>query len=66
MVRQVFSEDCRAPGACIDLGQRRGRRCRHVLPRHAFQRLTEVSRVHHKVDAEHVYDFDMVEYLRNS
>ncbi len=31
-----------------------------------FSDWTEVSRVHHKADAEHAYDFDMVEYLRNS
>jgi dihydrofolate reductase len=31
-----------------------------------FSEWTEVSRVHHKADAEHVYDFDMVEYLRSS
>ena len=31
-----------------------------------FSEWTEVSRVHHKKDAEHAYDFDMVEYLRNS
>jgi 8-oxo-dGTP diphosphatase len=30
-----------------------------------FSDWTEVSRVHHKADAEHAYDFDMVEYLRN-
>ena len=31
-----------------------------------FSDWTEVSRVHHKADAQHAYDFDMVEYLRNS
>jgi len=31
-----------------------------------FRDWTEVSRVHHKADAEHAYDFDMVEYLRSS
>ncbi|MCW8806763.1 MAG: dihydrofolate reductase [Rhodanobacter sp.] len=31
-----------------------------------FSEWTEVSRVHHPADAEHAYDFDMVEYLRNS
>lgn len=31
-----------------------------------FSEWTEVSRVHHKADAEHAYAFDMVEYLRNS
>ncbi|HWX66236.1 MAG TPA: dihydrofolate reductase [Rhodanobacter sp.] len=31
-----------------------------------FSDWVEVSRVHHKADAEHAYDFDMVEYLRNS
>lgn len=30
-----------------------------------FSDWTEVSRVHHKADAEHAYGFDMVEYLRN-
>ena len=29
-----------------------------------FGKWTEVSRVHHKKDAEHKYDFDMVEYIR--
>jgi len=24
-----------------------------------------VSRVHHKKDSTHAYDFDMVEYIRN-
>jgi dihydrofolate reductase len=31
-----------------------------------FSEWTEVSRVHHKADAEHAHDFDMVEYLRSS
>jgi dihydrofolate reductase len=31
-----------------------------------FSEWTEVSRVHHKADAEHKYDFDMVEYLRSA
>ncbi len=31
-----------------------------------FTEWTEVSRVHHKADAEHAYDFDMVEYLRSA
>ena len=31
-----------------------------------FTDWTEVSRVHHKKDAEHAYDFDMVEYVRGS
>ena len=31
-----------------------------------FSEWTEVSRVHHKKDAEHAYDFDMVEYVRGS
>ena len=31
-----------------------------------FSEWTEVSRTHHKADADHAYDFDMVEYLRNS
>ena len=31
-----------------------------------FSGWTEVSRVHHKADAEHQYDFDMVEYLRSA
>ena len=31
-----------------------------------FNDWTEVSRVPHKADAGHAYDFDMVEYLRNS
>ena len=30
-----------------------------------FSDWTEVSRVHHKADAEHAHAFDMVEYLRN-
>ena len=30
-----------------------------------FSDWTEVSRVHHEADAEHAYDFDMVEYLRS-
>ncbi|RDJ00189.1 dihydrofolate reductase [Dyella solisilvae] len=30
-----------------------------------FSDWTEVSRVHHKKDADHAYDFDMVEYIRN-
>jgi dihydrofolate reductase len=30
-----------------------------------FSEWTEVSRVHHKADAEHAHDFDMVEYIRN-
>ena len=29
-----------------------------------FSEWTEVSRVHHKKDAEHAFDFDMVEYVR--
>jgi dihydrofolate reductase len=31
-----------------------------------FSDWTEVSRTHHPADAEHSYDFDMVEYVRNS
>jgi len=31
-----------------------------------FSDWTEVSRVHHKKDAEHAYDFDMVEYVRGA
>lgn len=31
-----------------------------------FSDWTEVSRVHHKADDKHAYDFDMVEYLRKS
>lgn len=31
-----------------------------------FSEWTEVSRVHHKKDAEHAHDFDMVEYVRGS
>ena len=31
-----------------------------------FSDWTEVSRAHHAADAEHSYDFDMVEYVRNS
>ena len=31
-----------------------------------FSDWNEVSRVHHKADAEHAYDFDMVEYLRSN
>jgi len=31
-----------------------------------FSDWTEVSRVHHKADAEHAHDFDMVEYLRSN
>ena len=30
-----------------------------------FSEWTEVSRVHHKKDDTHAYDFDMVEYIRN-
>ena len=30
-----------------------------------FSDWTEVSRVHHKADANHAHDFDMVEYLRS-
>jgi dihydrofolate reductase len=30
-----------------------------------FSDWTEVSRVHHKADAKHACDFDVVEYLRN-
>ena len=30
-----------------------------------FSDWTEVSRTHHKADADHAYDFDMVEYIRN-
>ncbi|MET0329934.1 MAG: dihydrofolate reductase [Dyella sp.] len=30
-----------------------------------FSQWTELSRVHHKADAEHQYAFDMVEYVRN-
>jgi dihydrofolate reductase len=30
-----------------------------------FSQWTELSRVHHKADAEHRYAFDMVEYVRN-
>lgn len=31
-----------------------------------FGEWTEVSRVHHKKDAKHAFDFDMVEYVRAS
>jgi dihydrofolate reductase len=31
-----------------------------------FSEWTEVKRTHHKKDSEHSYDFDMVEYIRNS
>ena len=31
-----------------------------------FSDWTEVSRVHHKADAKHAYEFDMVEYLRSA
>lgn len=31
-----------------------------------FSEWTEVSRVHHKKDAQHAYDFDMVEYVRGA
>jgi dihydrofolate reductase len=31
-----------------------------------FSEWTELSRIHHKADAEHAYSFDMVEYIRNS
>jgi dihydrofolate reductase len=31
-----------------------------------FSEWTEVSRTHHKKDAEHAYDFDMVEYVHGS
>jgi len=31
-----------------------------------FSDWIEVSRVHHKADAQHAYDFDMVEYLRSN
>jgi dihydrofolate reductase len=31
-----------------------------------FSEWTEVSRVHHKADAEHKYSFDMVEYIHGS
>ena len=31
-----------------------------------FSEWTEVARTHHKADAEHAYDFDMVEYIRNA
>lgn len=30
-----------------------------------FRDWTEVSRVHHNADADHAYDFDMVEYIRD-
>jgi dihydrofolate reductase len=30
-----------------------------------FSDWTEVSRTHHKADADHAYDFDMVEYIRS-
>jgi len=30
-----------------------------------FSEWTEVSRTHHAADADHAYDFDMVEYIRN-
>lgn len=30
-----------------------------------FSEWTEVSRTHHKADAEHAFDFDMVEYIRS-
>jgi len=36
------------------------------FPRVRFNDWTEVSREHHKADATHAFDFDMVEYLRNS
>lgn len=31
-----------------------------------FSDWTEVNRVHHKKDADHAYDFDMVEYIRSA
>lgn len=31
-----------------------------------FSEWTEVSRTHHKADADHAYDFDMVEYIRSN
>ncbi|MDE1962342.1 MAG: dihydrofolate reductase [Xanthomonadaceae bacterium] len=31
-----------------------------------FSEWTEVARTHHKADAGHAYDFDMVEYIRNA
>ncbi|WNL45292.1 dihydrofolate reductase [Dyella sp. BiH032] len=31
-----------------------------------FSEWTEVKRVHHKKDADHAYDFDMVEYIRSA
>jgi dihydrofolate reductase len=31
-----------------------------------FSEWTEVSRVHHKADAEHAHAFDMVEYIRSN
>ena len=31
-----------------------------------FSDWTELSRTHHKKDADHAYDFDMVEYVRSS
>lgn len=31
-----------------------------------FSDWTEVSRVHHKKDKEHIHDFDMVEYIRSN
>ena len=31
-----------------------------------FSDWTELSRSHHKKDADHAYDFDMVEYVRSS
>lgn len=31
-----------------------------------FSDWTELSRSHHKADADHAYDFDMVEYIRSS
>ncbi|MCP1374068.1 dihydrofolate reductase [Dyella lutea] len=31
-----------------------------------FSDWTEVSRTHHKADADHAYDFDMVEYIRTA
>ncbi len=36
------------------------------FPRVHFSEWTEVSRVHHKADAQHAYHFDMVEYLRSA
>ena len=49
-----------------DLGQRGHRGADTFFPGVHFSDWTEVSRMHHKADAEHAYDFDMVEYIRSN